>query len=255
MSREQLIKDFFVEHEKLVSGTEESLKSREESINKKYNKIIQDLNLPFYENVPNIDPFIQVYDKVLPDDFCDHLIKIHNNNPMFVSDGVTGSQRDSKTNVPWKVSKDLCISDDKFPFKNECQVLHSITGSYIQKYLQKMHLMYGNVDLSEGIVSLFQIQYNEKNKGRYWFHNDESVDNINGKLINRHLTYLYYLNDVQDGGETIFMNCKVKPKKGRLLIFPSTWTYIHGGSIPISNDKYILTGWYYREMKIRKNIR
>jgi hypothetical protein len=62
------------------------------------------------------------------------------------------------------------------------------------------------------------------------------------------------LNDVQDGGETIFMNCKIKPKKGRLLIFPSTWTYIHGGNIPISNDKYILTGWYYREMKLSRKV-
>jgi len=96
----------------------------------------------------------------------------------------------------------------------------------------------------------FKIQHNKINEGRYWFHTDESVDYINGNLINRHLTYLYYLNDVQDGGETIFMNCKVKPKKGRLIIFPSTWTYIHGGNTPISNDKYILTGWYYRKMTL-----
>ena len=50
------------------------------------------------------------------------------------------------------------------------------------------------------------------------------------------------------------MNCKIKPKKGRLLIFPSTWTYIHGGNTPISNDKYIVTGWFYREARIATTI-
>lgn len=254
MSREKLIEEFFMAYEKLASGTEDSLKRREEVLNKKYNKIIRDLNLPFYENVPNIDPFIQVYDKVLPDNFCDHLINIHNNNSMYINIGFTGTKIDHKTRVPWKVSKDLLLSDNRLNFQQENQMLHNITGSYINKYLDKLHHMYGSVDSTGGIVSLFQIQYNEKNKGRYWFHNDDSVDNINGKLITRHLTYLYYLNDVQDGGETIFMNCKIKPKKGRLLIFPSTWTYIHGGNIPISNDKYILTGWYYREMKLSRKV-
>ena len=50
------------------------------------------------------------------------------------------------------------------------------------------------------------------------------------------------------------MNCKIKPKKGRLLIFHSTWTYIHGANTPISNDKYITTGWYYREMRINRKV-
>ena len=252
MTREQLIIDFFKAYEELATGTEDSLKHREETINKKYNKITQDLNLPFYEEVPNIDPFIQVYDKVLPDNVCDHLINIYNNNKISVSNGITGEGTESKTNVPWKVSKDLCISDNKLPFEKENQVLHSITGYYIQNYLRKLHLMYGS-ELSNGIISSFQIQYNEKNKGRYWFHTDDDDEFIdNGKFIHRHLTYLYYLNDVQDGGETIFMNCKVKPKKGRLLIFPSTWTYIHGGNTPISNDKYIATGWFCTEAKSMK---
>ena len=34
-----------------------------------------------------------------------------------------------------------------------------------------------------------------------------------------------------------------KPKQGSLLLFPATWTYPYSGSMPISNDKYIITGW------------
>ena len=32
---------------------------------------------------------------------------------------------------------------------------------------------------------------------------------------------------------------------GKLLIFPATWTYMHRGNVPISEDKYIVTGWLY----------
>ena len=167
MTREQLIIDFFKAYEELATGTEDSLKHREETINKKYNKITQDLNLPFYEEVPNIDPFIQVYDKVLPDNVCDHLINIHNSNSMHLSDGITtgeeelvrsvGEKRNSRTNVLWKVSKDLHLSDDTLPFEKENQVLHNITSYYIQNYIRKLHFMYGS-DLSDGIISTFQIQ-------------------------------------------------------------------------------------------------
>jgi hypothetical protein len=35
----------------------------------------------------------------------------------------------------------------------------------------------------------------------------------------------------------------IKPKSGKLLIFPACWTYPHRGTMPISDDKYIITGW------------
>ena len=66
----------------------------------------------------------------------------------------------------------------------------------------------------------------------------------------RIITFLWYLNTVEEGGETEFFNGRIsiKPEKGKLLLFPSTWTYIHRGNMPISNDKYILTGWIYCDM-------
>ena len=61
----------------------------------------------------------------------------------------------------------------------------------------------------------------------------------------RIVTFLFYLNDVEEGGETFFYNGKVKPEAGKLILFPATWTYNHKGNMPISNDKYIVTGWFY----------
>jgi hypothetical protein len=89
-----------------------------------------------------------------------------------------------------------------------------------------------------------QIQRYTKQKGRYIYHQDFSTDWANKKY--RVITFLWYLNDVYEGGETEFWTTyKVKPEAGKLLFFPATWTYPHRGMMPISNDKYIITGWIY----------
>ena len=56
---------------------------------------------------------------------------------------------------------------------------------------------------------------------------------------------MMYLNDVDDGGETEFLYQKkrIRPKQGRVLIFPAGFTHTHRGNPPLSGDKYILTSW------------
>jgi hypothetical protein len=57
---------------------------------------------------------------------------------------------------------------------------------------------------------------------------------------------LWYLNTVNDGGETeILGDIIVKPEAGKLLLFPASWTFPHRGKMPISEDKYIVTGWFH----------
>lgn len=63
---------------------------------------------------------------------------------------------------------------------------------------------------------------------------------------NRVAVFMFYLNDVEEGGETefLYLHKRVKPKAGTLLIWPSSYTHTHRGNPPLSNDKYILTGWF-----------
>ena len=88
----------------------------------------------------------------------------------------------------------------------------------------------------------YQLQYYEKNTGYYKWH-DDSLQSLFLLNQSRLLTFIWYLNDVEVGGETEFLNSFIKPVAGKLLIFPATWTYIHRGKMPISNSKYIITGW------------
>jgi prolyl 4-hydroxylase len=59
----------------------------------------------------------------------------------------------------------------------------------------------------------------------------------------RYLVFLWYLNDVAEGGETAFvdLDIKIAPRTGRLLVFPPYWMFQHAGLPPISNDKYIVS--------------
>ncbi|HEY2144752.1 MAG TPA: 2OG-Fe(II) oxygenase [Steroidobacteraceae bacterium] len=60
---------------------------------------------------------------------------------------------------------------------------------------------------------------------------------------NRYLVFIWYLNDVSRGGETVFpdLGMRIAAKAGRLLVFPPYWMFQHAGLPPKSNDKYIIS--------------
>ena len=96
-------------------------------------------------------------------------------------------------------------------------------------------------------IPAFMIQRYKQNTGKYIYHDDSHYDSKNNHY--RIITFIWYLNDVCEGGETVFSGkYAVKPTTGKLVLFPATWTHPHCGKMPISNDKYILTGWIYTNM-------
>ena len=58
-------------------------------------------------------------------------------------------------------------------------------------------------------------------------------------------TFILYLNDVEEGGETEFLYYpkRIKPKQGTIILFPGSMTHTHRGNQTLSNEKYIITGW------------
>ncbi len=65
---------------------------------------------------------------------------------------------------------------------------------------------------------------------------DDHVDVYSHAHAKRFLCLMVYLNDDFEDGETYFpvFESKVKPKQGRLFIFPPTWNYLHRGIPPRS---------------------
>ena len=59
----------------------------------------------------------------------------------------------------------------------------------------------------------------------------------------RYLSFMWYLNDVIDGGETEFteLDFKIQPKAGALIMFPPIWMFPHKGHLLNSGKKYLLS--------------
>jgi 2OG-Fe(II) oxygenase superfamily len=63
----------------------------------------------------------------------------------------------------------------------------------------------------------------------------------------RVLSLILFLNDVAEGGETEFPDhdVSVKPRAGKLLLFPSAFTHIHVAKPPVSSKKYVFISWLH----------
>lgn len=91
---------------------------------------------------------------------------------------------------------------------------------------------------SPAIADLTLKRYRPGEEERFQLH----FDSIN-HVANRYLVLLWYLNDVEQGGETRFpqLDVTVQARAGRLLMFPPYWMYQHEGLPPVSGDKYIVS--------------
>ena len=88
------------------------------------------------------------------------------------------------------------------------------------------------------IADLIMKRYRPASDEQFQLH----FDSI-GNVANRYLVFLWYLNDVDAGGETVFpqLELAIAPRTGRLLVFPPYWMYQHAGQPPVSGDKFILS--------------
>ena len=91
-----------------------------------------------------------------------------------------------------------------------------------------------------------QAQKYDINKGGYpYWHSEVYPQHGHNEALHRVLLFMFYLNDVEEGGETEFyyQQRKISPKQGSMVVAPGYFTHTHRGNKPISNDKYILTSW------------
>lgn len=86
-----------------------------------------------------------------------------------------------------------------------------------------------------------KIQKTKPGQGYHIWHCEQDSRAFSQRLM----AWIVYLNDVEEGGETEFLYQKrrVKAEEGTLLLFPAAYTHTHRGNPPLSNTKYIATGW------------
>jgi prolyl 4-hydroxylase len=181
--------------------------------------------------------FLYEIDNILTSDECDQLIKyskykklsdstIFNNNYNTIN-----NHRKSKTTW-FKLNENL--------IETKCSSIAKQLTNKNDNNLEDLQVVYYPVG------------------GYFRPHHDATKNTkINTYVTSREYTLLIYLNDVEEGGETVFpkLNLEIKPKKGKGIFFrtldkndeiiPES---LHGGKPVIKGEKWICNNWVHNKI-------
>lgn len=195
---------------------------------------------------PNIecsfDNFVGIFDGFFTEESCKGLIDYFKSCELA---GVTEARQEYHHGF----SRDK-IDDESVSFHNKYHALNSELNfkavDFENIFWNQCYKLYAEkyatlANYSPHRIYTTKIQRTEKEQGYHVWHSDGEFK----PLCNRLLVFILYLNDVEEGGETefLYISKRVKPKAGRLILFPTSITHTHRGNPPISNTKYIFTGW------------
>ena len=185
-----------------------------------------------------MDNFIKVYDNVLDKESCENLVeKFEKSESLLENVNVD----DGDNAISFK-QLTLLNHEDWKPFQDS---MLNVFQHYIVRYKTDCNIRRLMWPVEYGYEAIRVKRYLPNDFDRF----DPHVDVMTQETARRFLAFFIYLNDVEEGGETEFVNLKkegtyipykVTPKQGRLLMFPPMWPWYHAGRKPIDQNKYIL---------------
>jgi hypothetical protein len=184
--------------------------------------------------------FIGIYENAFTKRECEDTIKLFEN---YHKTGYTYSRLGESNSI-------LNMKDD-----TAVNISPSIELDWDPGFISSFHSRFYDY-----IYPLYNLQYPvlqslKKHKSKYikiqktsptqgyhvWHCEHDAGEGVNNRL----LSWILYLNDVEEGGETEFLyqSLRFKPKTGTFVLFPAHFTHTHRGNPPLSGVKYIATGW------------
>ena len=176
---------------------------------------------------------------------CDKIIEWFEDNKKNHRSGTTSGSSGSGVNLETKDTTDIGLNINNFKngvlhdpgdvFFKTLQNLWDFHGRYQEKYYSLRRSEFYH------IVPNFNLQRYYKGQHFKQYHYESSSRNSRHRV----LTWMIYLNDVEEGGLTDFpfQEMTVKPQKGLMLIWPADFTHLHCGEPVEGGVKYIMTGW------------
>lgn len=143
------------------------------------------------------------------------------------------------------------IDNDKKPSFTQLNFTEHFKETDLQKHLIQKTFEYKKLYYDKVDGRVFPDTHNfefyrikkYRNNGEDLF--DTHVDVKDHESARRFLSFMFYLNTVEAGGETVFEGLTIQPKCGTLVMFPPMWMFPHKGCCPVSNEKYILTTYLH----------
>ena len=114
----------------------------------------------------------------------------------------------------------------------------------VNNYKKKLILLNNNIQANEMIDLISQDIYTRNFIVQKLEVNSKDLFCNYKKTHNRYniLNFIFYLNDLQDGGEIVFDNFGIKPQKCKLVLFPQDNKYNFKCKYPKSDNQYIIFG-------------
>jgi prolyl 4-hydroxylase len=193
----------------------------------------------------NLNNFIHVYEHALNQKQCESLIDIFENNQKYQERVQKNYNRPSFTQV--NLTSNLgSLGDD----------VKSLHDSIVKTVIEYRDIYYrtilsNSLDSNNPMNKVFPLEHSLEqfrikkynNDGKDLF--DTHVDIMDYESARRYVSFMFYLNDVESGGKTVFGDFEYQPKQGNLLVFPPLWMFPHRGEPPISNSKYIMSTYLH----------
>ena len=190
------------------------------------------------------DPFIWVYDNVIPNNKCRETInRFEADNRHHQGMTAGGVNKNVKNSLDLFVTDLNDWKDIDDLFKDLIQHLiiqystHLKNSSNLISFTENKQIPIAPALTSNVRDVGYQVQKTNPDEGYVW-HSDYEIGRI--------LTFILYLNTVEEGWTQFYNGDQVSPQAGRCIMFPATWTYYHQG-YPPKQTKYIMTGWVYSD--------
>lgn len=208
------------------------------------NKLLAAKSLDFSNITVKYDGTIAIYDNVITTEMCENLINIIKENGTFKKSMVHGVDKEEISS--YRSSEEIIINSSK-NMENVDSLLFNLFNAAIITYADEMSEILLN--RSSSLLSITtddgyrMLHYAPGDC--YKSHVDQNSANNNISKM-RIVSAILYLNDDFKGGGTRFAAQKtiVKPKTGRIVLFPSSFSHVHESTPIIEGDKYAIVTWY-----------
>jgi len=199
--------------------------------------------------------FVRIWDNVVPDPICDMIVDAFEEDSdhhveSFVGESAGPDDREygqghADPNGQYRNAIEMNVvhrAEENPRWKNIVNILNNITRQQLERYRNEMtENGFPPYMLPKDLV-IEDWRMHRYDPGKHYF--KDHIDSCDLSSASRYLGMLYYPATVDEGGETAFTwhleGVECKPKKGRLLIFPTWFGFPHEAKVPISNSKYLI---------------
>lgn len=188
-----------------------------------------------------IEDFILQQDNFFPLEWCDQVIDFIDSMELA---GLAQKRQQYQNVAPHTIADTAILMHDITVVR--LSNTKEIAGAFTDRFWGQAYPEYANKfsllkDFASHSIYHLKGQKTRLSEGYHMWHCEDSNYAISGRV----LTFILYLNTVEEGGETEFLYLpkRIKAQAGRFILFPGSFTHAHRGNPPLSGTKYVITGW------------